>query len=98
MARETFTSALLAAAIGAAGLSVLVLLLNPQLVLRSELAALLLCLFLPWAAGGTLALWLLAALATGLRSRPRPFRPVVVGRPFFAALVFVALAALAVLY
>jgi hypothetical protein len=96
--RQTFTSALLAAAIGAAGLSVLVLLLNPALAPGSELPALVLCLFLPWAAGGTLALWLLAVLAPGLRWWPRPFRPLVVGRPFFSTLVFVVLVVLTALY
>ncbi len=98
MARGTFTSALFAAAIGASGLSSLVLLLNPELAWRQELPTLLLCLFLPWAAGGTLALWLLAAIATALRWWPRSFRPVVVGRPFYSVLVFVALVSLAALY
>jgi hypothetical protein len=98
VARQTFTSALLAAVIGASGLSILVLLLNPELAARAELPALLVCLFLPWAAGATLALWLLAALATALRWWPRPFRPVVVSRPFFCLLTCLALAALAALY
>ena len=98
MARETLTSALLAAAIGAAGLSILVLALNPELALLPALPALLLCLSLPWTVGGTLALWLLALLMTALRWWPRPFRPVVVGRPLFCALSCAALAACATLY
>jgi hypothetical protein len=96
--RKTVASAFLAASIGAACLSTLALYLNPGLVLRREAVALLVCLFLPWAAGGTLALTLVAAAATAVRWWPRPFRPVVPGRPFFASLAFVVLAAVAVLY
>jgi predicted AlkP superfamily phosphohydrolase/phosphomutase len=91
-------SALLAASVGAACLCTLALYLNPGLTLRREAVALALCLFLPWTAGGTLALALVAAAASGVRWWPRPFRPVVSGRPFFAALAFVALSAVAVLY
>ena len=98
MARKTITSAGIAASIGALCLCTLALYLNPALVLRREAPALLLCLFLPWAAGGTLALALVAALATALRWWPRPFRPVIAGRPFFASLAFLALAAVAALY
>jgi hypothetical protein len=96
--RKTVASALLAASIGAACLSTLALYLNPGLVLRREAIALVACLFLPWAAGGTLALALVAAAATAVRWWPRPFRPVVPARPFFASLAFVALAAVAALY
>jgi predicted AlkP superfamily phosphohydrolase/phosphomutase len=39
-----------------------------------------------------------AAAASALRWWPRPFRPVIAGRPFFASLAFVALAAVAALY
>ena len=72
--------------------------LNPGLSLRREARALLLCLFLPWAAGGTLALALVAGAATAVRWWPRPFRPVIAGRPFFASLAFLALAVAAALY
>ena len=98
MARKTITSAGIAASIGALCLSTLALYLNPALVLRREAPALLLCLLLPWAAVGTLALALVAAAATALRWWPRPFRPVIAGRPFFASLAFLALAAVAALY
>ena len=92
------TSALLAASIGAACLSTLALYLNPGLVLRREAAALAACLFLPWATGGGLALTVVAAAATVARWWPRPFRPVIAGRPFFASLAFVALSVVATLY
>jgi predicted AlkP superfamily phosphohydrolase/phosphomutase len=96
--RKTITSAAIAASIGALCLCTLTLYLNPALVLRREAPALLLCLFLPWAATGTVALALVAAVATALRWWPRPFRPVIAGRPFFASLAFVALAGAAALY
>jgi predicted AlkP superfamily phosphohydrolase/phosphomutase len=98
MAGKTIASAGIAASIGALCLCTLALYLNPALVLRHEAPALLLCLFLPWAAGGTLALAAVAAAATALRWWPRPFRPVIAGRPFFASLAFLALAAVAALY
>jgi hypothetical protein len=98
VARKTITSAAIAASIGALCLCTLTLYLNPALVLRREAPALLLCLFLPWAAGGTVALALVAAVATVLRWWPRPFRPVIAGRPSFASLAFLALAAVAALY
>jgi len=98
VARKTITSAVVAASIGALCLCTLALYLNPSLVLRREAAALLLCLFLPWAAVGTLALAVVAAVATAVRWWPRAFRPVIAGRPFFASLAFVALAAVAALY
>jgi Type I phosphodiesterase / nucleotide pyrophosphatase len=98
VARKSITSAGIAASIGALCLCTLALYLNPALVLRHEAAALLLCLFLPWAAVGTVALALVAGVATLVRWWPRPFRPVIAGRPFFASLAFVALAAVAALY
>ncbi len=98
MARKTITSAVIAASIGALCLCTLALYLNPGLLLRREAPALLACLFVPWATGGTLALAVVAAAATALRWWPRPFRPVIAGRPFFASLAFVALATVAALY
>lgn len=98
MKRKTLTSAFLAASIGAACLSTLALYLNPGLTLRHEAAALGSSLFLPWAAGGTLALAAVAAFASAVRWWPRPFRPVVPGRPFFASLAFLGLSAVAALY
>jgi predicted AlkP superfamily phosphohydrolase/phosphomutase len=98
VARKTIASAGIAASIGALCLCTLALYLNPALALRREAPAVLLCLFLPWAAGGTLALALVAAIATVVRWWPRPFRPVIAGRPFFASLAFLALAAVAALY
>ncbi len=98
MARRTLVSAGIAASIGAVALCTLALHLNPGLGLRREAPALLLSLFLPWALGGTLALALLASAATLLRWWPRPSRPVVEGRPFFASLSFVTLSVVAALY
>jgi hypothetical protein len=96
--RKTLGSAAIAASIGAIALCTLTLYLNPGLPLRREAGALLSCLFLPWAAGGTLALALVAGAATAVRWWPRAFRPVIAGRPFFASLAFLALAVAAALY
>jgi len=96
--RKTLGSAAIAASIEAIALCTLTLHLNPGLVLRHEAGALLLCLFVPWAAGGTLALALVAGAATAVRWWARPFRPVIAGRPFFASLAFLALAVAAALY
>ncbi len=90
-------SAALASSIGALALVTLALYLNPSLVLRHEVLALVVCLFLPWAAGGALALALLAGAATALRWW-RPVRPVVPGRPYFGAFAFLTLAVVAALY
>ncbi len=98
MRRKTLGSAGIAASIGAIALCTLTLYLNPGLELRREAPALVLCFFLPWAALGTVALVLLAAVATAVRWWPRPFRPVIAGRPFFASLAFVALAVAGTLY
>lgn len=90
-------SAALVASIGAAALCTLALYLNPSLRLRDEALALALCLFLPWAAVGTLALVVLAAAGSALRWwRPGP--PVIPNRPYFAVFAFLVLAALAGLY
>jgi hypothetical protein len=96
--RKTLGSAAIAASIGAITLCTLTLYLNPGLTLRREALALFLCLFVPWATGGTLALVLVAGAATAVRWWPRPFRPVIAGRPFFASLAFLALAVAAALY
>jgi predicted AlkP superfamily phosphohydrolase/phosphomutase len=98
MARQVLASAALAAAIGAASLCALVLQLNPGLLLRREASGLVLSLFLPWLLVGTPALLLLALLGSVLRWWPRPFRPVVERRPFFASLSFLALAPVAAVY
>jgi predicted AlkP superfamily phosphohydrolase/phosphomutase len=90
-------SAALAASIGAAALSTLALYLNPALALRHEAPALLLCLFLPWAAAGTLALAFLAAAGSALRWW-RAVLPPIPRRPFLASLTFVSLAVAAGLY
>jgi predicted AlkP superfamily phosphohydrolase/phosphomutase len=90
-------SAALAASVGAAALATLALYLNPSLALRREALALLSCLFLPWAAAGTLALALVAAAGSALRLG-RMGQPVLPGRPFLASLAFVALAVVAGLY
>jgi hypothetical protein len=96
--RKTLASAALAAAAFATCLGTLALYLNPGLVLRHEATALGLCFVLPWTLAGTLALALVAAVATSLRWWPRPFRPVVEGWPFLASLAFLAVAGAAALY
>ena len=90
-------SAALVSSIGAAALSTLALYLNPSLRLRDETMALAACLFLPWAAVGTLALALLAAAGSVLRWW-QPGRPVIPKRPFFAVFAFATLALVAGLY
>ncbi len=90
-------SAALAASIGALALATLTLYLNPSRELRHEALALIVALFLPWAAAGTLALTLLATAASALRWW-RAGRPVVPQRPFLASLVFVSLLVVAGLY
>ncbi len=91
------SSAALVSSIGALALSTLALYLNPSLRLREEAVALLVCLFLPWAALGTLALALGALAGSALRWW-RPGRPVIPRRPFFTVFAFVTLAAVAGLY
>jgi hypothetical protein len=98
MMRRVLASAALAASIGAASLCVLALYLNPPVQLHRELLPLALCLFLPWALGGTVVLVSAAVVARTLRWWSRPLRAVVDGWPFFASLVFLALAASGALY
>ena len=98
MMRRLLASAALAASIGAASLCVLALYLNPSLELHREVLPLALCLFLPWALGGTLALGLTAVVARALRWWPRPLRSVIVGWPYLTALIFLALSGAALLY
>jgi len=90
-------SAALAGATFAAALATLALYLNPSLSLLGEARALLLCLFLPWAAAASVGLFLLAAAASGARWGSAR-RPLVPRRPYFATLAFLALAAVAGLY
>ena len=98
MIRRVVASAVLAASIGAASLCLLALYLNPSLMLFREALPLAICLFLPWAAVGTVALLVVATLARAVRWWPRPLRSVIDGRPFFASFVVLILAACAVLY
>ena len=97
MARKTLTSAGIAASIGALVPVHARPLPQPGAVLRREAAALLLCLFVPGRRrhGGARPR---GRAATAVRWWPRPFRPVIAGRPFFASLAFLALAAAAALY
>jgi hypothetical protein len=96
--RRVLASAAVAASIGAATLCILALYLNSGLRLHQEILALVVCLFLPWAAVETLALLAVAVLAGALRWWSRPLRSVIPGWPFFASLVTTALMASAVLY
>jgi hypothetical protein len=92
------TSAFLAASVGAGTLCVLALYLNPSLGFFEEAVPLAVCLFLPWATVGTGGLLVLAGLGRLLRWWPRPLRPVVDGRPFFASSLFLILTVSAALY
>jgi predicted AlkP superfamily phosphohydrolase/phosphomutase len=96
--RRTAASAALAASAGAACLCALALHLNPEVSFGRELVPLLSCLFLPWAAGLSVLLGLLAAAGRATRWWPRAFRPVVHGRPFLVVLSFLALCAVAAIY
>jgi len=98
MTRAGLGSAVLAGSIGASGLTVLVLYLNPGTTLRADLPALLLSLAVPWAAAGTAVLALGALLARLVRGWPPPLPALIEGRPFFASLAGFALAAVAALY
>jgi hypothetical protein len=98
MKREMIASAALAAATGAASLTVLALYLNPGLTLRTAGAGLVLSLLLPWSVVGAAALALLALAAAGLRGLTNPAPPVAEGRPLFIPLATVALVAAAALY
>jgi predicted AlkP superfamily phosphohydrolase/phosphomutase len=96
--RRTAASAALAASAGAAALCALALHLNPEVSFGRELLPIAFCLFLPWALGSAVLLALLAAAGRALRWWPKPFRPVVHGRPYLAVLSFLALTAVAALY
>jgi predicted AlkP superfamily phosphohydrolase/phosphomutase len=87
-----------AAAILAGDVVLLTLFLNPDVTLVADGPALVLCLFLPYLAAGTLALWLLALLVAALPPIPRVPRPPVEGMPWFTILALAAVGAAAALF
>jgi predicted AlkP superfamily phosphohydrolase/phosphomutase len=98
MKRRDLGTTAVAASIGAAGLCLLTLYLNPRLLLFHEIGPLLLCLFLPWTLLGTATLAVVVLMAKVLRPWPRPLRALVTGRPFYVSSMQLVLAATAVLY
>ena len=98
MLPRTLLSASLASSLLATDVVVLTLYLNPHATLRADGLALVLCLFLPYWAAGTLLLFAAAALGTLAVSGPRAPRPPVEGLPWFTSMALVALAAVAALF
>jgi predicted AlkP superfamily phosphohydrolase/phosphomutase len=96
--RRTAASAALAGSAGAAALCTLVLHLNPEVPFAREAPALAASLFVPWAAGLTVLLGLVAAAGRAARWWPRPVPPVVHRRPFLVVLSCLTLSAVAVVY
>jgi len=96
--RRTAASAALAASAGAVALCTLVLHLNPEVSFAREALPLLVCLFIPWAAGLAVLLVVVAAAGRALRWWPRPVPPVVHRRPFFVVLSCLTLTAVAAVY
>ena len=85
----------LAAVLLAADLVLLTLFLNPEVTLRSDAAALVLALLLPWTAMAAPGLWLMVAVSGALPGWPRAARPPLETLPGLttAALVSVSVAA-----
>jgi hypothetical protein len=92
---RTLLSASLAASLFATDMVVLTLFLNPHATLRADGPALLLCLFLPYWAAGTIVLFTGALVGTLALGGARGPRPPIEGLPWFTSLATVALAAVA---
>ena len=97
MLARTLQSASLAASILAGSLVVLTLYLNPELLLRDEVGALFVSIFLPCALVGT-AVLLLLALAASLVRWPLAARPPLPSVPWFTSLALVSTLVSAALY
>lgn len=98
MLLRTLLSAALASSLFATDVVVLTLFLNPHATLRADGPALLLCLFLPYWAAGTLLLFLGALVGTLAVGGSRAPRSPVEGLPWFTSMAAVALAAVAALF
>ena len=98
MILRTLLSASLASSLFATDVVVLTLYLNPHATLRADGAALVLCLFLPYWAAGTLLLFLGALLGTLAVGGARALRPPIEGLPWFTSVAAVALGAVAALF
>jgi hypothetical protein len=95
---RALVTVVLAAAMLAADLVLLTLFLNPGASLTGDGNALLLSLFLPYAAACAVALALALWVATMVRRWPRTPGPLLEGLPWFTSLVLVTLVAAAALY
>jgi predicted AlkP superfamily phosphohydrolase/phosphomutase len=98
MLPRTLLSASLASSLFATDVVVLTLFLNPHATLRVDGSALVLCLFLPYWAAGTLLLFTVALLGTLALGGARSPRPPIEGLPWFTTLATIALAAVAGLF
>lgn len=92
MVLRTLASAATAAALFAADVAVLTLFLNPHAGLRADGPALLLCLFAPYWAAGTVALFLLTVAGAAVVGGPSAPRPPIEGLPWFTSLACCAVA------
>jgi len=98
MMRRTVVSAALASSLFAADVVLLTLFLNPEATLARDGAALARALLVPYAAGGTALLTLLALAWAAFRGWPRAPRPPLHGLPWFTPLALLAVAAAAALF
>jgi predicted AlkP superfamily phosphohydrolase/phosphomutase len=98
MLRGTLASACLASSLLAAEIVLLTLLLNPGASLGRDSAALLVCLFLPYAAAGAVVLLAFSAVLDLFRFWPRGLRPPIEGLPSLTTFCLIALSAAAGLY
>src|SRR6476660_5813816 len=97
MLARTLQSAFLAASILAGSLVVLTLYLNPSLLLRDEIKALFVAIFLPYVLAGTGVL-LVLALAANLVRWPLAPRPPLPSVPWFTSLALITTVGSAALY
>jgi hypothetical protein len=98
MPGRVLASAALAASLLAGDLVLLATFLNPEASLRRDGVALAVALFAPYAAAGTVVLWLLALAARLTWRRGGPSRPPLEALPWFTTLAMLAVSAAAVLF
>ncbi len=96
--RRALASAALASSLFAGDLVLLTVFLNPEVRLRAEWPALLVSLFLPFAAMATVVLWLAAIGASLAPGLPRVRRPPLDALPWFTTVALLAVAAAAALF